>query len=397
MKKSKKLLSMLLAATMISSLGTVTAFAGDEDTPAVNTNGKYKFSELTESKLTFTKVLEVSSTTDKITGTTFKFTMTGSNEDNGTETEDGIKIHTGIGTITDAEVTFTGKETAEEKAISTVPGYVAAEGKTTFIGATKEGTFDLSGLSFADQEDGIYRYTVDEEKDDDNESITYDDNTFTVDLYVSKGEILYVQAKNDETNTKTPIVFDNVVKTSSLTIVKNVAGTYADPSTSFNFEIKIPKTGDNINLDDTIYATKNTAGSEAETVAITVSDTAYSPFTLKAGESLVITGIPQGMVYYVREKNDDASKHYTTKYEVCENGRTLTDTEVTNQKTYTGSGKDAEKKLTSGTSNTVYFLNIKDVPANTGIVLDIMPYAVVVLLAAGCAVLLIAKKRRNAR
>jgi pilin isopeptide linkage protein len=395
MKKSKKILSMLLAATMISSLGTVTAFAGDGDTPAVNTDGKYTFSELTDGRLTFTKVLEVNNTTDKITGTTFEFKMTGSSDGNGTATADGVEIHTGIGTIENAKVEFTGKETAAETAISTVPGYVAAEGQENFIGATKSGTFDLSGLSFTDKENGIYRYTVEEIPDEDNASIRYDEKTFTVDLYVSDGAIQYVQAKNAQTGNKTPIVFQNAVKSSSLKIVKNVTGQMADATKDFTFEIKIPKTGDNINLDDTINATKHTAESKTETVAITVSDDNYTSFTLKAGESLEITGIPEGMVYYVKEVANDISNKYQTKIEVCGDGETLSDTD--DRDNYSITGKDAGKRLTSGSSNTVYFLNIKDMPSNTGIVLDIMPYAVVVLLAAGCAVLLIAKKRRNAR
>jgi hypothetical protein len=199
-------------------------------------------------------------------------------------------------------------------------------------------------------------------------------------------------------------VFDNSVAYTSLTIKKNIAGTMAKSDEEFHFQIKVPIGGTNITLAEglDLGAVKQTVDSDPEDVTILVAgemnepETGWQDFTLKAGESLVITGIPAGMVYYVRE-TDAGTLGYTTKIKVEQDGATMTDADQKDREKYTLTSVKTDQRTTSRQGDTVYFLNIKDAPTNTGIVLDIIPYAVVVLAVAGCAVLFFFKKKRMAR
>jgi hypothetical protein len=113
------------------------------------------------------------------------------------------------------------------------------------------------------------------------------------------------------------------------------------------------------------------------------------------------------MIYYLHEE-DYSDAGYTTYRQVLSAGSANITLQTPDADSFlkdsTGT-KDLEVNLSTGGKGTleqyqngVYFLNMTNLPANTGITVDILPYAVVVLaVAAAFAVLLISKKRRNAR
>jgi hypothetical protein len=111
----------------------------------------------------------------------------------------------------------------------------------------------------------------------------------------------------------------------------------------------------------------------------------WCKFQLTAGQSLEIIGLPATMVYYLYEEDYQADGYDTThiiKY----------DTTTPAKSEITLSGGDLGKQTTAVGDNYIGFLNTKNSNPGTGIVLDIMPYVVIVLAAAACAVLFIAIK-----
>jgi hypothetical protein len=113
------------------------------------------------------------------------------------------------------------------------------------------------------------------------------------------------------------------------------------------------------------------------------------------------------MVYYLFE-NDYSEDNFTT-YRIIKQGESiLAPTEDSEYKvTEYKDGKNVEKylgnegsgQLLAGQNGVFYLNNFKPLEtADTGITVDILPYAVVVLaVVAAFAVLMVSKKRRNAR
>jgi hypothetical protein len=398
MKKSKKILSLLLAATMISGLSAAPAFA--EDTPLSGEQlGTYENDGKAITSLPFMKILETKDKNASITDTTFSFTMAVDSNASGKDSKDN-EIKPGIQFTVGDEKKDSITTTYETKHTDTVGEHTFSNGQrlVTVTGVASDSlAFDLTTLKFASTDNGVYQYTVSEDQPEKtNAAITYSEKTYIVDLYVVNGKIIYVQAKDNDQ--KAPIVFENVLTSSSLTIHKTIDGGMADETDEFKFEIYIPEKGENIDLNEALkLSVKKYDANGTETTApeITPDDTDWTEFTLKGGEELVISNIPVGMVYKVKESD---SKGYTAYMKRTIEGDVLADEDLTDSSKYGTANAVTmiNNALTTDGGDHVYFLNIHDTP-DTGITLDVLPYAVVVLLAAGCALLLISKKRRNAR
>jgi hypothetical protein len=94
------------------------------------------------------------------------------------------------------------------------------------------------------------------------------------------------------------------------------------------------------------------------------------------------------MIYYVQETD---SLGYTTAYTHVTGSNTLANASYTD-----GNPADTSYFTIEENNNIVAFRNTKNQP-NTGIRMDLMPYVIVFLGVAACAVVLVARKRRNAR
>jgi hypothetical protein len=280
-----------------------------------------------------------------------------------------------------------------------------------------------------DAKAGIYSYEVYEEMPAGQDAtITMDSTHFIVDLYVnSEGKVTYVQSKVSNTNKK-PIVFENNVETADLIIKKKVNdGASVEDGKQFTFWMKIPAGGDSIDLltGDKITGTK-TSGNTNSKVEITVggsktqeegedaknttsADNGWCSFTLGSGEYVTFENLPAGMIYYLFE-NDYTSENFTT-YFIAKQGEAIaeptkdTDYKVTefkdgdNKEIYLSSAQSDYHQLGAGQNGVFYLNNFKKLEtADTGITVDILPYAVVVLaVVAAFAVLMVSKKRRNVR
>jgi pilin isopeptide linkage protein len=418
MKKFKKFLSMLLAATMVCGMSIMPVMAGDGEGEGNNTTpaethitGQYgdanSDTALTEVPLTKLFVADEDAT---ISEEVFKFTMESADVKEGAKVKEndstsqslyaGIDLGENYKTISiDINSTNCIKENLKTYSIdgtngsNKLPGLREEEG-TTVKGYLFTKSFDLTHVTFPNA--GVYRYTVKEEgKTNKNSLIEYDTRTYTVDIYVNKNDRPVYMIVKDESDNKSDLVFENKSEYTQIEIKKTLVdkSNLVPDDTEFSFQIKVPVGGVAVNLtaEDTLNAYIKTDGQQTATNAIQVggetdNDEGWVNFKLKDGQSLVIKGVPAGMIFDVRETSTEG---YTVK-----NGFVNGSTTVANYKISSDSGW-----VTSDSFGTfVEFVNTKAEVTDTGIVQNVMPYVVIVLIAAaGCVVLLIAKKRRNAR
>jgi hypothetical protein len=376
MKKGKKILSSLLAAAMVAAMSIFPVSAAE-------TAGLQGDGNTAVTTLPFTKYVTVDENAT-IPDMTFTFTMEPVDPDGATV--DGQTVLKGVGSAT-TTVEF---KTKEDKTI-------------TDEKISKTGSFNLPDMS--NQAAGIYRYKVTEtagsETDKQSTYVTYSTEEYYVDLYVmamkdasgtTKNAIGFVQARDKDFN-KAPIVFTNALTLHSICIKKEIVG-LIDADQEFTFYVKIPVGGVALDLTKgtvmTAYKTDRSGNKTTVTNIIVGGEQndneGWCEFKLKGGESLTIDNVPVGMIYHVKE---DAVNGITTTYKVVSNGST--EEGVTAQ-----SGNDAGWQTVSNATNEVIFINTKNV-TNTGIVLDVLPYVVVLLIAACGVVLYTVKKSRSAK
>jgi pilin isopeptide linkage protein len=401
---------MLLAATMVCGINSTTAFA--ESTPT-DKAGLYGDGTTVQTTLPFTKVLEAPEGT-VLQDQEFTFTMTAVAPESGEKLDDKV-VKQGVD-LTNKTIKVT---------IDTASEQWQDDAKVAGLSQTVDGWvensegFDISSSNITFTDTGVYKYTVTETAGD-KAYINYSNASFDVYLYVSKDSkgnfyVSFVQVKNG--TDKTPIVFKNTTNFSTIKVEKKVTDyENANSAEQFTFWIKIPVDGPAMTLESdaeftaTITRQNKTTDSPSIDVGgasgtdfveadpknnISADDAAaanekngWHKFTLANGESMIISNVPIGMIYYLAE--EDASGFDTYYQNVTGKTPISDDINAYEEKNTTS------MLTTAADGNVTRFWNIKDTP-DTGIVLDVMPYVVVVLLAAGCAVLLIAKKRRNAR
>lgn len=156
-------------------------------------------------------------------------------------------------------------------------------------------------------------------------------------------------------NTYTP-------KVCNLTISKTVSGNMGDQSKEFAFTAAL--SGEGYSFDGVTYSID---GGEAQSAGTGTECT----FNLKHGQTVTFTGLPIGAIFTVTETS--YSGYVTTVDGVTGNSKEITLAE---------------------TNNNIAFVNTKDVTIDTGILLDTLPYILILGVVAVGAVLLI-KKRRN--
>lgn len=348
MINKKKLGAFVLAGTMLLSMGTTVFAAGEPTVPDVNSNGQ----------VPITKEFEMADGL-KTPAATFKFTAT-------SQTQDALPA-------TIADVSFTEGQTGTLKGEKYV-----LEGNTTisFTGDWKHA--------------GEYVYTVTESKENPISNVTYDNTSYTLRVYVINGtngleiEKITAEKANGKTN---KILFTNTYakNDATLTIEKNTTGTYADKTKEFNFEITFTKSPMS---DQTTFAGK--IGSKpVECTAGTAK-----PFTLADGEQLVFHNLPVGTTYVVKEL--EASDGYTPSVTVVENqtttvaNKTVQETEALD--TLKENGKN---NLVGENENKVTFTNTYKDVAVTGIVMNNLPFILLVAVAIVAFVSLAVVKRRR--
>lgn len=347
MINKKKLGAFVLAGTMLLSMGTTAFAAGEPTAPDVNQNGT----------VPITKEFEMADGL-KTPAAIFKFTAT-------SQTQDALPA-----TITD--VTYQAGET----------------------GTLKDGKYVISkntAISFTGnwKHAGEYVYTV-TEKQENMPNVTYDTSSYTLRVYVINGtnglEIEKITAQG-ATGKTDKILFTNTYakNDATLTIEKNTEGDYADKTRKFDFEITFTKSPMS---DQTTFT--GTIG--AQSVECTAGQT--KTFKLADGEQLVFNNLPVGTTYMVKELA--ATDGYTPKVTVIENQTTTVTNKTVQETEALDTLKENEKNnLVGENENKVTFTNTYKDVAVTGIVMNNLPFILLVAVAIVAFVSLAVIKRRR--
>lgn len=335
----KSMTSFAVAGTMLFS-AAAPAFAADTTTKD-------------PLKPTFKKVVDVQDDDTYQPAETFKFTVKGVDPTEN-DTRNGMKVSTGIGTITANDVT-----TNTDK-----------NGDQTYTSA-----FDLSKVRFT--QPGIYKYEV-KETSGNNNDMTYDVVTRYLYVFVKRDENGNVAVYNSElvdsrdsknkagefTN-KYGVDDNNEGLFKDLTIKKDVTGAMGDTNKEWEFHLTITS-GSGRN---TYVVKKNKGKSNEKTLGnLTSGENNTYTFWLKDEESITVENLST-----------------TDKY-------TVTETEA-GKDGYKTDGQIEKPKAMVKSDVTETITNNRDAVNPTGIIMMYGPYALMVALA-GALGLFVAKKHR---
>ena len=170
---------------------------------------------------------------------------------------------------------------------------------------------------------------------------------------------------------------ENEYAAGNMTVKKTVAGNFGDRNKKF--PITITFTADR-NVGSISTYTYN--GTE-KTVAWNGGKTATVEIELADGESVEIKNLPEGVTYTVEEGVTDDNR--------------LTDSKekFDNPEAYKVAGEVEDVDLDVAGDNEVEITNTKDIEPDTGIVLDSLPYVLLMVLAAAGFAMMNARKRED--
>ena len=183
-----------------------------------------------------------------------------------------------------------------------------------------------------------------------------------------------------------------VAKTQDITITKQVTGLFGDKDREFNFSVSFSPAATDVT------ATKNPREGGTQDVAN------LSSFTLRHNDSITLNGVPVGTVITITESG---ASDYTvtatsaTGDEQKGDNASFTYTVVANSAS-TQSLEDGESDiaLMSATeevvpNNSITITNTFDAPVDNGVLLDTLPYILILVVVVGGGVLLFLRKRKN--
>lgn len=340
----KKFHALLLAAAMVFALSS-TAWAAEVPTVGDGT-------ETQEATVSVTKDL-VMAEGISIPGATFQFEAT------------AVTADAPAARIT--PITYPSEATQSVQ--TTENGLV----KVTQTSAIQFGTFPHAG---------VYEYTVKETPNTYNGdgTMAYAADEYLLRVYVSNkaDDSLYIQTITAEKNgaKQTEVLFTNTyTKEAALTITKATEGALANKEQDFEFTIQF-----------TNAATSTATGFIGQ---IDGTDLRFPvgqeiKFTLHDGQSLTFASLPAGTRYVVTELG--AEDGYTPSVKVIENGQAAQEKKAAKDGDSLSSlGQNPAGNLVGELENKVTFVNTYQEIAITGIVMNNLPY--LLLIGAGIAAL----------
>lgn len=333
----KKILAMLLAVMMLLSVASV-AMAEPTDAPATP--------DYTDQQtVTITKIYERTNAGTKSPAEEFKFTI---------ERKDVSDAAEGI--------------TAANMPLPTIGSTSYVEGEAGAETKSHQITINLPEYSSV----GIYTYTI-KETAGNTAGVEYygDDILLKVTVIEQNGKIR-VAAVHTEKNFNGTAAdktkkdsFTNTYSAGKLSVTKTVAGNLGDQSKKFDFTVKFTKPA-NKEVKSTITA--KVAGANVTDFNPVWDEKGEYTYTFKLAhdETATFENLPYGVTYTVTETAVDG---YTTT-QTNENG-TINSAEVIST-----------------------FTNTKTGTIDMGVMLDSMPYVLVLAVVGAAVIALIAKKRR---
>lgn len=161
-----------------------------------------------------------------------------------------------------------------------------------------------------------------------------------------------------------------VPASANLTVTKTVTGKLGDTNKAFTFQI-LDASGNPVTLTTGNYEFSNTNGA-------LLNDGTNGKFTLKDGASITFKNLPSGEYKIVEE--DYTGEKYETSY-VVDSG-----TSTDGQEATVTIGTDAKQ---------INFTNHRTLEPDLGVLLDTLPYIVILAVVAGGVALLMLRKRRK--
>ena len=380
MKLSKNLgrvATTLLATAMLASVSAVPVFAdqfgesgvidntesGTAITSISFTKELMKPAQVTTPNKEFTFTLKNS--TDVITGATY------------TSSGKSLNLYNGVG--------------AGENGIEATAVFTATQGTGTIVPGEDVNTvettvnFDINSLVDDFTDTGVYKYDIDEDEEDAPYYnggnldlylfvVRYTENE--TDKYKVTGAVLTKDGQVDQkTDTTTngymvdPTDPDPTPDTNDLVITKTVDGQMGSHSEKFDFTVTLPGT-ENDKYNAQYEKDGNTIGDP-----VTLTGGKNTGIKLAHGESLRIYGLVDDTSVYTVSETDYRSSGYTTKI-------------------HDNDGRDVVNVTYDADNNDIAVVNTRNAVSPTGIVMNVAPYALlVVVAAAGCFVFL--RKRRE--
>lgn len=259
----------------------------------------------------------------------------------------------GDGTVTQSEATTAPR-------LGTITGADFAEGAATVNGTTGEITIALPDYTSV----GVYEYTL-KEVDNKTAGVAYYSDNIRLVVTVINGENgkLRIAAVHVESEGAKSDTFPNTYSAGSLKVTKTVEGNLGDKDKYFEFKVKL--TGETGKTYADSFAVSG-GSNKANPTSIKLGE--ETTFLLKHGDTITIANLPYGVKYTVTET---AAEGYTTE-------------------------KTGADGTISAADQIAAFTNTKDGSIDTGVVLNNMPYILVLaVLAAGVAVFIIRKRRED--
>lgn len=173
-------------------------------------------------------------------------------------------------------------------------------------------------------------------------------------------------------HTDTTFYAKYVPASANLTVTKTVTGKLGDTNKAFTFQI-LDASGNSVKLTTGNYEFGNTNGA-------LLNDGADGKFTLKDGASITFKNLPSGEYKIVED--DYIGEKYETSWQI-------------------GTDGDVHKKNRTATvtidttEQTVHFTNHRTLEPDLGVLLDTLPYLVILAVVAGGVALLMLRKHRK--
>lgn len=343
----KKILAMLLAVMMLLSVASVAMADGDTDTPTYSDHGTVTLTK------TYKLVGEGVSPAE-----TFKYTIE--------------KV-----SVTDAASTVT-KENMPVPTFADEKGEIAFDAGEAVVttGTSKNLTINLPTYPSV----GVYTYTI-KETPSNTLGVTYDTAVYTLVVTVIHGEnglIREVALRKTGSDAKSETAtFENTYTANKLSVTKTVTGKLGDQSKKFKFQVRFTNQNpNNTEMKSTVTAT--IAGAADSNFSFEFGKD-YT-FELSHGQTAVFANLPAGITYKV--------------FELDENNEVISDTERQTNGKYTVSYDNYKEGLTDATAKQTTITNNYDGNPDMGVMLDSMPYVLVLAVVGAAVIALIAKKRR---
>lgn len=250
------------------------------------------------------------------------------------------------------------------------------KGDATAAGVTKQVAVPLSSISWPSV--GVYTYDV-KQTVGTQAGVTYDSKILKMKVTVALDSddqyyVAFVTTtladSNDDGQTDVKSgSFENTYSAGSLAVTKNVTGNMGDRNRYFKITVTLTGEGEkNHAASYPVTGGSKLVNGTDDTSASTISVGTPADFYLKHDETFTIANLPYGVTYTVVEE-DYSNDGYTT-----------TTTYETNMKI-------------DSNSDTVTITNHKEAAVDTGIMLDSLPYVLLLTVCVVCMVAFFVKKR----